>query len=312
MPESMNTRKLLLTLLKLVLTAVILYFLIQQVMRHWPAISEYSWNVHYGYLGLSILLAQVSFLLQAQGWRLIIREFGHSVTLAEAFKISYLSNLGRYIPGKVWQVFGILYLTSQKGIPAETSGASFVLWQMFSIPAAFLAFVISARIEPSIIIDRIAFIGETSTWLMTGGVIVLCAVLILYPSPFLSLINALLRYFKRPAIEFKMDKSIALQIFTVYFVIWIVLGLAFWLFLHAVSGYWEPGPIEAIGIFSIAYQIGYLVLFAPGGFGPREAVLAALLVPFFGPLSLLIAGLARLWSIVVEVIAALVALRIKL
>ena len=193
MPESMNTKKLLLTLLKLVLTAVILYFLIQQVMRHWPAISEYSWNVHYGYLGLSILLAQVSFLLQAQGWRLIIREFGHSVTLAEAFKISYLSNLGRYIPGKVWQVFGILYLTSQKGIPAETSGASFVLWQMFSIPAAFLAFVISARIEPSIIIDRIAFIGETSTWLMTGGVIVLCAVLIINPSPFIIFIKDLFR-----------------------------------------------------------------------------------------------------------------------
>ncbi len=309
----MINKKHLTLILKIALTSVVLYFLGKQVSEHWDAIGEYDYSIiNYGYLSLSVLCALAALVLMALGWRMIIRHFGHSVTVGEAFKISYLSNLGRYIPGKVWQVMGILYLTGQKGIPAETSGASFIVWQLFTIPAAFLAFVLSVQLEPSIMISQIAFLGETTTHLVTALVVMVCAVLLLYPKPILGLINVVLRRFSRPEVTFSMDKSVALQVFVVYFVVWIVYGAAFWLFMLAIAGETAPGLVASIGIFAIAYQIGYLFLFAPGGFGPREAVMATLLAGFLGPVALLAAGLARLWSILIEVIAALVALKIKM
>ncbi|NMC43979.1 MAG: UPF0104 family protein, partial [candidate division Zixibacteria bacterium] len=58
--------------------------------------------------------------------------------------------------------------------------------------------------------------------------------------------------------------------------------------------------------------IGYLAIFAPGGIGPREAVMTLLLAPFFGPAVAAALSLAsRLWLIVVEAVAALIALKIK-
>ena len=56
-------------------------------------------------------------------------------------------------------------------------------------------------------------------------------------------------------------------------------------FLMGINPTDAPGPIASIGIFCLAYQVGYLTLFAPGGFGPRELVMGALLTPYFGPIA---------------------------
>ena len=74
----------------------------------------------------------------------------------------------------------------------------------------------------------------------------------------------------------------------------------------------ESSLKASVGIFCLAYQVGYLVPFAPGGFGPRELVISTLLTPYFGPLAPAISILARLWSVIVDAIAALAALKIKL
>jgi uncharacterized membrane protein YbhN (UPF0104 family) len=67
-----------------------------------------------------------------------------------------------------------------------------------------------------------------------------------------------------------------------------------------------------MGLFIIAYQIGYLALFAPGGVGPREIMLQVLMAPFFGPtVAAAIAIAARVWVIIAEGISALLALKIK-
>ena len=308
----MNTKKLATVSLKIVLTLIILYFLGRQVHHHWSEIRDFEWQIHAGYLALSVVAAQIALLLFALSWRKIIGSFGFAVTSAEAFKISYLSNLGRYIPGKIWQVFGILYLTGKKGIPAEAAGASFVMFQMFTIPAAFLVFVMAAQFAPAILIDKVALFGQTSGYVMAGIMLALCALLVFYPDPFLRLGNVVLRKLKRPQITFRLDKSVALHIFVGYFLGWIVFGLAYWLMLLAIAPERSPGPAAAIGIYAVAYQIGYLMLFAPGGFGPREVVMGTLLTPFLGPIAPAVAIVARLWSILVESIAAVIALRIKL
>ena len=71
-------------------------------------------------------------------------------------------------------------------------------------------------------------------------------------------------------------------------------------------------PIVAgVGAFVLAYEIGYLAVFAPGGIGARELVLITILTPFLGPVASGLAVAARVWNLVTEFIAALIALLIK-
>lgn len=308
----MTHKKQIVILLKVILTLVILFFLGKQVQGHWAEIKDFNWQFDFVYLLLSIGCGLAAFLSFALSWRGIISSFGYPVNIPASFKIMYLSNLGRYIPGKVWQVFGILYLTRKQGIPPEPAGTSFVIFQFFTIPASLLLFVFASQYDSRILIDQVKLMGPYSAIVLTVVMLAVCVAIVFWPSPFLKVINYALKKVSRPPLEFRLDKKVALVVFVGYFFSWVLYGAAFWLFLRAVTPELTLGVAAAMGIFAFAYQVGYLVLFAPGGFGPREMVMGALLTPFLGPVAAAVAVLARLWSIVIEAIAALISFFIKL
>ena len=106
-------------------------------------------------------------------------------------------------------------------------------------------------------------------------------------------------------------KGFALFAFAGYVLGWTCFGLAYWLFLKSVLGDAAPSVLASIGLYNIAYQIGYLALFAPGGLGPRELVMGELLKPFVGPVGPTLAVVARLWSVLIDTSSALIALCIR-
>ncbi len=298
-------------ILKLVLTGVIIYYVARQVWVNWDQVKQFDWQFDVLYLALSLVAAMVALLFFADAWKRIVSGFGHSLGSLAAFRILNLSNLGRYIPGKIWQVFGMIYLAKQKNVPEEQAAASFVIYQLFTIPASLLVWVIAAQFEPSLLIDKFKIMGPGASYLAGFVGLVGCAVLVFYPQPFLKLANLVLKKLGRPAAVFRLDKSVALQSFVEYFLGWTVFGLAFWLFLVSVLGDSAPSALVAIGLYNVAYQIGYLALFAPGGLGPRELVIGVLLTPFVGPIAPALAIVARLWSILIDSSAAAVAMVIK-
>lgn len=307
----MNVRKALIWTLKIVLTLVIIFFLMQRVFGHWEEIKEYDWQFEWGYLVLSVLWGLFTFVIMSSNWQRIIACFGHEVSLKKSFRIFYLSDLGRYIPGKVWPLLGILYLTNKEGISPERATASFVVVQLFAIPASFLIFVLAVQVEPRMLVDQVAILGEGSAYAFMFAMILAVLVIVLWPHRFLAVANALLRKLSRPQMEFALDKRVALRILVGYSLGWLSYGVAFYFFTLSVMPEANIGVIAAAGVFNASYQIGYLALFAPGGFGPRELAMGWMLAPFVGPIGAAVALLARLWAILIEVTAALIALAIK-
>jgi len=307
----MTIKKALIALLKISLTLVVVYFLYRQVVAHWDDIKDYQWTVDWGMFLLSCLAGLITFVIMASNWQRLIAGFGHRLPLRKAFRIFYLSDLGRYIPGRIWPLLGILYLTKKEGIPPEQATASFVLVQMFAIPASLLQFVVAIQFEPRILVDQVAVLGEGGTYLLTALMLLFAAVIVLWPQRLLRLTNALLRRLSRKEVTFALDKKVALRLFVGYSLGWLCYGIAFFLFVRSVMPDSNLTAVAAVGIFNAAYQIGYLALFAPGGFGPREVVMGFMLTPFLGPLAVALPVLARLWSVLIEVTAALIALAIR-
>lgn len=304
-------KKTALLILKLALTGVVVYYVARQVWVNWDQVGAFDWQFDIVYLLLSLACAMAALFLFSAAWTKIISAFGHSLSMSDGFRILNLSNLGRYIPGKIWQIFGMLYLAKQKDIPEEQAGASFLIYQLFTIPASLLVWLMAAQFEPSLLIDKFKIMGSGSAYMLGGIGLAVCALLVLMPQPFLKLGNLILARLGRPIAEFTLDKSVALTVFLGYFLGWILFGLAFHFFLVSVLGNSAPSLLVSVGVYNVAYQIGYLALFAPGGLGPRELVMGALLQPFVGPIAPALALVARLWTIVIDSSAAGVAVGIR-
>jgi uncharacterized membrane protein YbhN (UPF0104 family) len=278
---------------------------------HWDQVRSHPWEINLWLMALSVALAVTAFLILAQVWRTTINRFGHSIQLWMAFKIMFVSNLGRYVPGRIWQVAGMLYWAGREGVTPEEATASFVISQLFAIPASLMVYFAAAIIEPGISIDRLAIVGPGTAYLFAAVMIGLCLAVVVFSDRLVALINRVLTRFHRPVITLRLDKLVALKIFAGYVAAWSVYGLAFWVFLLSVQNDAPVGWIAAVGIFNAAYQIGYLALFAPGGLGPRELVIGVLLGPLVGPIAPALAILSRIWTTVIDAAGALIGLLVR-
>lgn len=305
-------RRFLIKFAKLALIVIVLYFAGRQVVRHWDEVVNYPWTVNVWLLILSFVLHLVTLLAFSRVWCFIIAAFGYRVRVDHAFKISYLASLGRYIPGKIWQLFGMTFMARQIGIKEEAAMASWVISMIFTLPPAFLVGFFALGLHPELVSGQLSGLMGPGLYTLAGATLIISLLLIIIPNRMLRLFNPLLRMFRRPPITFRMEKSLAVKIYAGYFVCWVMFGTAFWLFLSSITVDSNISLAAAMGAYVLAYQIGFVALFAPGGLGVRELALTAMMAPYFGPIAPGVAIAARLWNLLAEILAALAALPIKL
>lgn len=304
----MTKRQVLNRLLQLLLLAAICYFVLPRFVESFRRFNPAAWDINYPLLLLSLLLMQVVLYGQSAIWSTIITFFDKKISYNKAFKIAYLSQLGRYIPGHIWQLFGMIYLAGKEGITKEEATVSFVLSQVFTTPPGLLIVVVYL------------FLLETGekyshysgfAW-VAGAVCMLFLVVFLMPKLFRMCINFLIRLVRQPEVEFHLKKRVGLQVLASYFVTWNLYGVCFYLFLRSILPGVELNLVEIIGAWTLAYLVGYWAIILPAGIGAREAALMVLLSPIIGAdrAGIAVVG-ARVWSMIGELIGTLIAWRVK-
>lgn len=308
-----TSKKILWRALQVFILGLILYFLGLQVFRNWQQVVDYNWQLNWLYIFAALISVIVTFFIFSSVWNIIIHALDkRHLSLAKSFKIAYLANLGRYIPGKIWQMFGMIYLAKKEGITEEEAVTSFGLSQVFAIPSGLLSGLLYLGVYPDIVArySKMDFLS-TGVIVIAIGIFIVSLIVVFFPQVMETVLNKIFTLMKRKPIRLRMNKSLAAAIYGGYFLAWSMYGFSFWLFLHGITAQTVP-LLPMAGIFIVAYQIGYLFLFAPGGVGPREAMMAMLLAPFFGPgITAALAIATRIWLIAAEAVSAVIALRIK-
>lgn len=298
--------------IKFILAAVVIYFAGRQLVVNWTEVSRYDWTFNPLLVILSVLLHLVTFVVFSRMWCLLIGSFGFNVPLKYGFKISYITNLGRYIPGKIWPVFGMVYLLNKININKEVAFASWGVATIFGMPAAFLVGFITVSVYPEMLSGISGGNLGAGPLLAAALTFVASLIIVFAPDKSMVLFNWILKKFRRPPIQFDLQKRVALRIYLGYFIGWICYGISFYTFMNAII----PDPqipfVAGIGSFVLAYIIGYLAFFSPGGLGARELVLITIISPILGPVAAGVAVTARVWNLISEAIAALIALLIKM
>ena len=273
---------------------------------------RYNWNFHAGWFLLAVLGHIITLAAFSKTWCFLVAGFGHDVPLKYGFKISYIMNLGRYIPGKIWPIFGMVHYARQIKMTEEAAVSSWVLAQLFALPSAFLAGLTGLLLYPRLLSLAPGELQQILLIFLAAGAFTVSAALITWPDHSFTIVNKLLRKFGRPELRFHLTSKMAAKVYLGYVMCWILYGISFWLFLKSIL----PDPIigvpEAATAFILAYQLGYVALFAPGGIGVRELVLTGALSPYVGAVAGGVAVAARFWNLIVEIAAALIAVVIKI
>lgn len=239
-----------------------------------------------------LLLA--GYFLAASVWGLIVRELGGpSIPAGEAIRLFMIANLGRYIPGKVWQIAGLAALAKGRGVPATTATGAAVLGQGLALVAATAVGMGAFLAGPA----------EFRRWGIVGAVIVLAgAVLVSIPPVFARLARLWFRL-SRTEPQNAVGSLHGLRWLALLGLSWILQAGAFWVL--ALSLDLEGALVPVASAFAAAYVLGYAMIFAPAGLGPREGFLILFLTPHFGATSSgVIAVVSRLWTTLVELVPA--------
>lgn len=306
----MTKNKILNRTLQIVFLLVLAYFMVPVFVESFEKFRFSDWHINVWYLLLSLALMQVVLFAQSTIWSKIVAMFGKHIGWLKAFRIAYLGQLGRYLPGRVWQLFAVVYLAAKEGIRKEEATATFILSQLFATPPGLLI-IIAYLFWPGTVLAE-----KYSSYLPVAWVSLICLVvslaIILKPSFFESSLNWILKILRQPKVLFHAEKKVGLQVLFFYFVTWNLYGVSFYLFLMSILPGYDFSFIEIIGAWTLAYLVGYWAIVLPAGIGAREAVLILLLTPIIGTERAGIAVIgARLWSMLGEVICTLLAWRVK-
>lgn len=254
--------------------------------------------------GISLIPLVIDSLFIPSIWCSILASSGVTLSYRKAFRIQYLSNLGKYIPGKIWSYITQTHLASREQISItetlssnimlmiimQLSGIfifslSFLFWNVFTLPARCLIVLLSTFLIFSLFRWRILEKG----------------------------INIILARFT--------DQQTTLRYKSLHYVFLIVTTTLSWsifaIGLHImISSFYDihiNQSIIVVGLFAISWLAGYYTFISPSGLGVQEGVLVYLLSFFFPvPISIIVALALRLWMILGDVILFLLAIALTM
>jgi uncharacterized membrane protein YbhN (UPF0104 family) len=298
------TRSRLFTILKVVgalFAGVLLLLTIRSAVRELGS-SEAEFELGRALLAVGVLTA--IFLAQIQLWRIVVADLGSRVSYADAWRIWSFSQLGRYLPGKAWQVVGQVVLARDAGVPARTATLAAFLSVGFMISTGLL---VSLVFVGRMVLERWGALGLLAAVVVVG--------LGLSPIAWPRVLRSGLRLLGRQEVELPLPSRPALLRWLLYYVLsWLAHGLAFQLFASSFGELGRGIAPQVIGAYALAYVSGLVAVFAPGGLGVREGALGVILASFVGtelPVYA-VAVAARLWNVAAELLVLAGALALSL
>ena len=283
--------------MQLVLTVAVTWFIIDRVGLSFDALGALdadAWVPQPGLFAAASGLLLLAYFVSAGIWGVMVRDLGGpEVPVREAVQLFMIANLGRYVPGKVWQIAGLAALAKGRGVPATTATGAAVLGHGIALVAASTLGLGALLSGP----DPYRTWGTIGA-VLVGGLVVVVSI----PAVFSRLARVWFRLTGTEA-ETVTHPLHGLRWLGLYLLNWLMYVASFWLLTLSLG--LDGSMVPLASAFAAAYVLGYVMVFAPAGLGPREGFLIMFLTPHLGAASSgLVAVVARLWMTLVEVTPA--------
>jgi glycosyltransferase 2 family protein len=258
--EHATTRRVRVVAQLLILVAIV--FAVLRVRSLWHESHIELANVDWPAITGSFLLAVTGVLGTGFIWLVILRRLGANV-LSRWTPIFFQAQLAKYIPGTLWQYAGRITLARARGLPTRVVARSLPIELGASIAGAGVA-----------CLSLLGVFGIPAA-LAVGAACISVATT-----------NRSAKAGLRSSIS---AAAVAIPLYTL---VWAAMGASFWLTAKALV----TAPVAQLpfytGAFAVAWVVGVVAVYAPGGIGVREGVLVALLHSRLGSADALVVAAA--------------------
>lgn len=291
-------------ILKYGILFLILFFLVAHIIKNWHTLDEFTYDVQWSYLGLSILSLMASLIFLPLALKSIVKLLKYEISLKRLCMILFYSQIAKYMPGGIWGYVGRVYLYKREGMNGRDATACVFLETMLVFISGIFVFCVSLFFWgkiPSVAWMPHEYINEIGI----GALVILS--LLVHPKVLNFLWGLMPERFGKDKLQLKYTYVSIFRPVLLLIPFWIGVGGGFWLLIRSfyhMDLYLLP---MAAGAYVLAWIMGFLAFFTPGGLGAREAVLVISL-NFYLPISIstISAVLARLWWIAGELIWTLI------
>lgn len=215
-------------------------------------------------------------------WRALLAGLGSPLPLPAAIRVMSIGQLGKYVPGAVWALAAQVELARDYDVPRRRSSAA-------SLVAMAVTLVV-ALIVAGVMLPLTSARAAGHYWWVLA--VMPLAAACLHPRVIKFGLDLVLKVLHRDPLEESVGAAAMARALA-----WTTLG---WLFFGAhawflISDFADKGADTfalALGGFALAWTVGFLIIFSPGGIGAREVALIAVLAPVMPSASALVVALA--------------------
>jgi uncharacterized membrane protein YbhN (UPF0104 family) len=279
-----------------IIVTAIFVFLGRMVWDHWNQVKGASFSFEVFPLLLSTLIFAFSYFIQIWAWYMITLKMGIAISIRETLESWFYSQLGKYLPGKIWLFLGRIYSYEARGKSRKSISVALYFEMVTVLMAGGLIFLVS-----------LIFFGEIwpfYSWRQSGWLILffLLGLVSLHPSILQKILNWVLVRLNREPVSLSISYLDVLWILFICIVAWLVGGFGFYLFVDSIYPVALQSILFLMGALAISSTLGLIAIFAPGGLGVREGVLVYLLSFMMAtPVAVIISILTRLWMTLIEI-----------
>jgi len=226
--------------------------------------------------GVAIALATLSILIAklvlVENMRLACAKSSINVSFQDAFRMYNFTQLGKYVPGSIWHIVSRVSILRDRGHSLSsirdaliTENVALLLVACTLAVGLLMATIWTGPLQIDIGRESafgLQYFSKPAVWLQC--LLILLAGLMLW------------RFFRRHPSVLSWMKSLmpSLRAVSVLLPAWLLLGTSLW--ITAVPFLESPEShhyFYVVGLFCIAFVVGLLAPFAPGGLGVREYIL---------------------------------------
>jgi uncharacterized membrane protein YbhN (UPF0104 family) len=240
------------------------------VVAEWDEVTAALRGLDAAAVLLALLATIVNVALAGMVWRTVLADLGSRVPLQVAARIFFVGQLGKYVPGSVWPIVMQAELGRDHRVPRQRTATATLVTLLLSVASALLVVLLAIPFDSRVV-------PPGFEWAV---VLVVPLIVALHPTVLSWGTDRALRLARREPMEHRTTlRGTALA------TAWAVgswVGAGFQVYVLAVA-LGAPAGMDtaslAIGGYTLAWAVGFLIVVAPAGAGAREVALAAVLAP---------------------------------
>lgn len=268
------------SLLGLLIGIVCLALFVRTAANHWEAFLALRLEEDVVlYLLLAAAAYLLTYLVSSRAWQLSLRTQDVRFPYLDSLKILLVAQIGKYIPGNIGQHIGRVVLAKRAGIDPSACISSMLVETMLLLITAACCSLAAFDLFLSAYSQHEGLIRRNVLWVLLASVLAI-SIAVIFPSLRRWIAGHIIR---QSSLLSRGGALLSSRILLAHGLSLVLGALALWLAVRAASPlHSSTFSFEILGIYSVAWLMGFVVPGAPAGLGIREALLVLGLSPLVG------------------------------